>query len=74
MCMQVQTAADVQGVLTSIPHDVLEKKLKLVHEYGTRFAFLQKVSSPPNAVNSLLAGLCLKQKQHPPNRQSRRVS
>lgn len=36
-----------------------------MHEFGTRFAFLQKITEPPNAVNSLLAGMCIKQKQHP---------
>jgi hypothetical protein len=62
---KVKSAGEVEGVLKSIPHNVLEKKLQLVHQYGTRFAFLQKLSAPPNAVNSLLAGLCLKQKQYP---------
>ena len=63
---QVQSAWEVEGVLKAIPKDVLEGKLRMVHEHGTRFAFLQKLTAPPNAVNSLLAGLCLKQKPRSP--------
>lgn len=63
--MQVQSPADILGKLKAIPASVLETKLRLMHEYGTRFTFLQRLTQPPNAVNSLLAGICIKQRQHP---------
>lgn len=59
------SAADVLPRLKAINPAELEKKLKLMHEYGSRFAFLQKVSDPPNAINSLLTGMCLSQNKHP---------
>ena len=56
----------MDDVLKGIPNDVVDKKLEKVHEYGRRFSFSQELTDPPNAVNSLLAGICMKQKEHPP--------
>ena len=64
--MQVQSSKDVLPQLKAIPQAELERKLRLMHEHGTRFAFLQKLTQPPNAINSLMAGMCLKQTQFPP--------
>lgn len=63
---QVASPADVLSQLQSISPVELERKLKLMHEYGTRFAFMQKITDPPNAINSLLAGMCMKQTRFPP--------
>ncbi len=63
--LQVKSGGDVEGVLRGIPDDIREAKLKLVHHYRTRFSFSQELTEPPNAVNSLLAGICMKQKEHP---------
>ena len=36
-----------------------------VYEVGTRFAFLDHLTRPPNAVNTLMAGICMKHKLGP---------
>jgi len=71
--IHVDSPDQVLAILKAIPPEVLEAKLKLMHEYGTRFSFLKRLTTPPNAVNSLLAGMCVKQKQHP-GRQAMQVS
>ena len=63
--MQVEKASDVFQQLKSIPWTVLDTKSKLMHDYGHRFSFLQRLTEPANAANSLLAAMCIKQKQHP---------
>jgi len=48
---QVDSPDQVLAILKAIPPEVLEAKLKLMHEYGTRFSFLKRLTTPPNAVN-----------------------
>ena len=60
------TPEDVLEQLLKITPDVLEAKLKLMHRVGLRFAFMRRLTEPPNAVNSLLAGMCKKQKEFLP--------
>jgi len=65
--LQVRSAKEVEAVLRAIPADVIDYKPKMVFRYGTRFSFSQELTAPPNAVNSLLAGICMKQTEFPPS-------
>ena len=47
----MDNADQVLDKLKAIPDEVLEAKLRLMHDYGTRFAFLKRLTTPPNAVN-----------------------
>ena len=63
---QVRFASEVERVLKDVPIAEIDRMLQKVYEYGRRFSFSQELTDPPNAVNSLLAGICMKQKEHPP--------
>lgn len=60
--LQVEYPSELLAHIKGVPTGEINRKLRLVHEYGQRFAFLEKVSEPPNAVNSLLGGMCTKQR------------
>ena len=64
MSSQVEYPSDILAHIKGVPEGEVNRKLRLVHEYGRRFAFLEKVSNPPNAVNSLMGGMCVKQGEY----------
>jgi hypothetical protein len=66
----VASPSEVLEHLVRITPEVIETKLRLMHKVSMRFGFLRRLTEPPNAVNSLLAGMCAKQKQYPPTQLS----
>ena len=60
-----QGVRSVVPYLRKIPQEVLRQKLAAVQQARSRFFFRSRLTDPPNAVNTMTAGICARHKCGP---------